>query len=244
MKSVITIFLCIVSISLTAQDRPPTKKAHWEKMKNYKPIMVKTAGVSFQEFENLNSRIGGFSQYKQMKKHMYTLSLGSMHVIKNFIHTASISVGSSLSGDPDEKSSAVRFLAGGLDFGYDVIPAARVMLYPTVGIGAEKYHAVFYKDVNAVTFNNVANSSAAQNDIRSVKFVNNFMTYRLGLGLGFKSPDGGHSIGLQGMYIGSFKDDKAWRSGESQLLSGAPVDDLERIAVSLVITGSMMGKGK
>ncbi len=244
MKSVIAIFLCIMSLSLTAQDKPAAKKAPWDKMKNYKPIMVKTAGVSFQDFEGINSRIAGFPQYKKLQGHMYTLSLGSMHVIKNFIHTASISVGSSLSGDPDERSSAVRFLAGGLDFGYDVIPAARVMLYPTVGIGAEKYHAVFYKNVNAVTFNNVANSSTTQNEIRSVKFINNFVTYRFGLGLGFKSPDGNHSIGLQGMYIGSFKDDKAWRSAENQSLSGAPIDDLERISVSLVITGSMMGWGK
>ncbi|MEO6539420.1 MAG: hypothetical protein ABIN74_00460, partial [Ferruginibacter sp.] len=68
-------------------------------------------------------------------------------------------------------------------------------------------------------------------------------TYRLGMGIGFKSPDGNHGIGVQAGYTGSFKD-QAWKSAENQTLNGAPVDDLKRFSVSLVFTGNMMGMGK
>lgn len=241
MKSVIVTLLCAMSLSLTAQEK---SSKHWGKMKDYMPVMTKSAGVSFQKFDGLNSRIAGFPQYKQLKNHLWTVSLGSMHNIKNFVSQMNVTAGSSLTGDANERSSTVRVLGGSFDLGYDVIPAARVMLYPMAGIGLETYHAIFYKDVNAVDFDDVANSPALQNSIRSVKFTNCYTTYRLGLGLGFKSPDGNHSIGLQGMYSGSFKDNKAWKSAENQSLNGAPVDDLERISVSLVITGSMMGMGR
>ncbi len=243
MKSIILMVCCVVTLSATAQEKP-AKANPWGKMKNYKPIMTKSIGVSFQDFNGLNSRIAGFPQYEQLKGHMYTISLGSMHNMKNFITQFNINGGSSLSGDPDEKSSAIRMMGLSFDLGYDVIPTERVMVYPMVGLGVEKYSALFYKDVNSVNFNDVINFPTTQNNIRSLKFKNTFMNYRLGLGIGFKAPDGNHSIGLQGMYIGSFKDNKAWRSAEEQSLTGAPIDDLQRISVSLVITGSMMGMHK
>ena len=99
----------------------------------------------------------------------------------------------------------MRFLSGGFDLGYDVIPAERVMLYPLVGIGAETYRAIFYKDVNAVNFNDVANSPTVQNNIRSLKLTNTFFTYRLGMGVAFKAPKSNHTIGLQGGYTAGFK---------------------------------------
>lgn len=231
---------CLFSLSLSAQD---SKKKNQESMKQYMPVITKTIGVSFQDFDGLNNRIAGFPQYKTLRGHMWTVGLGSMHNIKNFISQMNVSAGSSLTGHPDERSSAIRFFGGSLDLGYDVIPSSRIMLYPMAGIGLEKYHAIFYKDVNAIDFDDVANSPTLQNSIRSVKFTNYFTTYRFGLGVGLKSPNGNHSIGLQGTYSGSFKD-KAWKSAESQSLSGAPVDDLKRVSVSLVITGSMMGMHK
>lgn len=245
MKIVIAIAACVASLSATAQEKmyKTDKKSKWENMKQYMPVMTKSIGVSFQEFDGLNARMTGFPQYKALRGHTWNIGIGSMHNIKGFISQLNVSAGSSLTGDPDERSSTVRTLGGSLDLGYDVIPGP-FMLYPMAGIGTESYHAIFYKDVNAVDFDDVANSPSVQNSIRSVKFTNRFTTYRFGLGLGFKSPDGGHSIGVQGFYAGSFKDNKPWRSSENQSLSGAPVDDLERISVSLVITGSMMGMWK
>ncbi len=238
MKIITLILLCTISLSAVAQEKT-NKNSKWEKMKDYMPLMTRGAGVSFQQFKGLNNRIAGFPQYAALHNQMWTLSLGSMHVIKNFISQLSVTGGSSLTGHPDEKSSTMRFLSGGFDMGYDVIPADRVMLYPLVGIGAENYHAIFYKDVNAVTFNDVANSPTVQNNIRSVKFINTFFTYRLGLGMAFKEPKGNHTIGLQAGYTAGFKD-KSWKSRENQTLAGAPTDGLKRFAVSLVITGDMM----
>lgn len=240
MKSVIAMVLCTISLSLSAQNT--TKSNPW--MKNTKMYMTKTAGVSFQEFDGLNNRISGFPQYKTLKGHMFTVSLGSMNVMKNFITQMNVTAGSSLTGNPDERSSAIRTLAGSFDLGYDLIPSSRIMLYPTAGIGLEKYHAVFYKDVNAVDFDDVANSPSLQNSIRSVKFTNYFTTYRFGLGLAFASPDGNHSVGLQGTYSGSFKTNKPWKSAENQSLNGAPTDELNRISVGVVFTGNMMGWGR
>jgi len=244
MKTILLIAVTIFTLSANAQEKnyKTDKKANWEKMKQYMPVMVKTGGVSFQEFDGLNARIAGFPQYKPVRGHTWNVGLGSMHNIKGFISQLNVTAGSSLTGDPDERSSTVRSLGGSLDLGYDVIPGA-FMLYPMAGIGTQSYHAIFYKDVNAVDFDDVANSPTLQNSIRSVKFTNRFTTYRFGLGLGFKSPTG-HSIGVQGHYEGSFKTNKPWRSSENQSLNGAPVDELNRISVGLVITGSMMGMMK
>ncbi|MEP7163118.1 MAG: hypothetical protein ABI741_00410 [Ferruginibacter sp.] len=231
MKSIIVILLSTISLSLIAQEKSKDHK------NDYMPIMTRGIGASFQKFDGLNNRLAGFPQYETLKNHMWTLSLGSMHVRKNFISQLTVTGGSSLSGDRDKKSSALRFLSGGLDFGYDVIPAEKVMLYPLIGIGAETYHAIFYKDNSAVAFNDVLLFPDVQNSIRSVKFMNTFITYRLGLGIALKSPKHSGTIGIQAGYTGSFKD-KAWKSSENQTLNAAPVDDLSRFSVSLVFGGS------
>ncbi|HMI78684.1 MAG TPA: hypothetical protein VK484_07815 [Ferruginibacter sp.] len=232
MKTIILILLCSISVSLSAQD----KKAWNDKMHKYAPMMMRGIGVTFQEFEGLNSRIAEFPEYKQTRNHMWTISAGSMHVMKNFISQLSVTGGSSLTGDPDERSSTMRTLSGGFDLGYDLIPADMIMLYPMVGIGGECYTAVFYKDVNAVDFDDVACSPGVQNSIRSVKFKNSFVTYRFGLGLAFKSLKHPGTIGIQGGYTGAFKE-RTWRSAENQFLNGAPSDDINRWSVSLVLTG-------
>ncbi len=228
MKKIFVILLSGISFGSFAQKKDNM---------NFTPMMTKGIGVSFQKFDGLNSRLAAFPQYETLKDHMWTLSLGTMHVKKNFISGLTVAGGSSLSGDRDRKSSALRFLSGGIDLGYDVIPSDKVMLYPLVGIGAETYHAIFYKDNSAVDFNDVLLSPAVQNNIRSVKFVNNFITYRLGLGFALKSPKHPGTIGIQAGYTGSFKDDKAWKSSENQDLSNAPVDKLSRFHVSLVFGG-------
>ncbi len=242
MKTRILFFaLSIFSLSAMAQEKTD-KKAKWAKMKSSMPIMMNGIGVSFQNFDALNNRIAGFPQYKGLNNRVWTLTAGSMHVEKNFISQMSLTGGSSLTGNPNEKSSTLRTIGGGIDLGYDVIPSKMIMLYPLVGIGAETYHAIYYRDVNAVEFDAVANSSTVQNSIRKTKFVNSAFTYRLGLGFSVKSPKDDGSIGFQASYVSGFHDEN-WKSAEYQNLSNAPHDVIKRFSVSLIFSGGkMMGK--
>ena len=231
MKTLTVILLSIISFSAAAQKGMHDKS-------DFMPTMTRGIGVSFVSFDGLNDRIAGFPQYKGLKDHLWTLSAGSMHNKKDFISGFTISAGSSLSGNRNKQSSALRSLNAGFDLGYDVIPSEKIMLYPLVGIGGEFYRAVFYKDNSAVDFNVVANSPTAQNSIRSVKFNNAFFAYRLGLGVALKDPKSKATIGLQAGYVGSFHDE-AWKSSESQTLANAPADNLSRFNISLVVSGGM-----
>lgn len=238
MKNMMLLLLCAVSFGAQAQEGKD-KKGKWHHMKGDAPIMARGLGVSFQKFDALNSRIAGFTQYKGLPDHMWTISGGSMHTDKQFISQFTIGAGSSLTAKPDKKSSAMRYAGVGMDFGYDLVRSEKIMFYPLVGIGAETYSAKFYKDVSAVDFDVAATSSTVQNSNRSVNFNNSFLTYRLGLGLGFKSPKHPGSIGIQAGYTGSFKD-RNWKTSENQTLANAPKDGLSRFAVSLVFTGGCM----
>ncbi len=234
MKRIILFTLLAASVSVTSAQT----KSEKDKEK-FVPMITRGLGMSFQKFDGLNNRIALFPQYKTLNNRMYTISLGTMHVMNNFVSQFTLTAGSSMSGDRDERSSALRFISPSLDFGYDVIPADKIMLYPLVGIGGEFYQALFYKDNSSVSFNDVLGSPAVQNNIRSVKFTNSFVTYRLGLGFAVKSPKGYGTIGLQGMYEGGFKE-KAWRSSENQALANSPTDKLSRFSISLILTGSRM----
>ena len=236
MKSVILVSLIVASLSLSAQDT--LQKMHRMDKKNFSAWISRGLGVSFQQFDNLNSRIAGLPQYEALKNPMWTISLGSMHVMKNVVSQITATAGSTMSGHRDKKSSTLRYLGGGFDLGYDVVPAEKIMLYPMVGLGVETYQAIFFKDVSGVDFDDVLESPSVQNNIRSVRFNNTFATYRLGLGFALKSPKGYGTVGLQAGYIGGFSS-KSWKSNENQTLSGAPVDKLSRFNVSLVLTGGM-----
>lgn len=238
MKTMMLIALSTFSLSAMAQEKND-KKAKWEKMSSAMPVMTHGIGMSFQNFDGLNHRIAGFPQYKGLNNRIYTLTAGSMHVMNNFVSQFSITGGSSLTGNPDEKSSTLRTVGGGFNLGYDVIPSESVMLYPLVGLGAETFHAIYYRDVSAVEFDAVANSSTVQNSIRKTKFVNSAFTYRLGLGLSFKSPKDHGSIGIQAGYVSGFHDEK-WKSAEYQNLSNAPHDIIKRFQVSLIFSGGKM----
>ena len=238
MKTIMLIALSIFSLSAMAQEKKD-KKAKWDKMKSYKPIMTRGIGVSFQNFDDLNHRIAGYPQFDGLKNRIWTLSAGSMHVMNNFVTQSTITAGSSLTGNPNEQSSTLRTLGGGIDFGYDVVPSKTIMLYPMVGLGAETYHAIFFKDVNAVNFDVVANSPTAQNNIRKTKFVNSAFTYRLGMGFSVKSPKDDGTIGIQAGYVSGFHDER-WKSAEYQNLNNAPHDIIKRFSVSLIFTGGKM----
>lgn len=239
MKTIMLIAFSVFSLSTMAQSKTDTK-AKWLKMKSMMPVMTHGIGVSFQNFDDLNHRMAGFPQYKGLNNRMWTLTAGSMKVMDNFVTQMSITGGSSLTGNPSEKSSTLRTIGGGIDFGYDVIPSKTVMLYPLVGIGAETFHAIYFRDVNAVEFDAVANSTTVQNSIRKTKFVNSAFTYRLGLGMSVKSPKDEHgTIGLQVGYVSGFHDEK-WKSAEYQNLSNAPHDVVKRFSVSLIFSGGKM----
>jgi hypothetical protein len=238
MKTIMLIALSVFSLSAMAQEKT-NKKASWEKTKSMKSIMTNGIGVSFQNFDNLNRRIANFPQYKGLNNRIWTITAGSMQVQNNFVSQMTVTGGSSLTGNPNKKSSTLRTLGGGIDLGYDVIPSKTIMLYPLVGIGGETFHAIYYRDVNAVDFDAVANSSTVQNSIRKTKFVNSAFTYRLGLGFSVKSPKDNGTIGLQAGYVSGFHDEK-WKSAEYQNLSNAPHDIIKRFSVSLIFTGGKM----
>lgn len=209
---------------------------------HFTPLMVKSLGVTFQNFDGLNTRIlSGFPQYNALRDHIWTLSLGSMNVMQNFISAANITAGSSLGGHRDKKSSELRILAGDIDLGYDVLPSESIMLFPMVGVGAETYHAIFRTDNSAVDFNDVLDDDAVQNSIRSVRFTNTFVTYRAGLGVAFKSARHPGFIGIKGGYVGSFKHNKPWKSSEYQDLANSPTDKVSRFHVSLIFGAGAMG---
>lgn len=238
MKSIMFIALSIFSLSAMAQEKTD-RKAKWDKMKSNKPIMTRGVGVSFQNFDDLNHRIAGFPQFEGLNNRIWTLSAGSMHVMDNFVSQMTITAGSSLTGNPKERSSALRTIGGGIDIGYDFIPSKTVMVYPLVGLGAETYHAIFYRDVNAVAFDAVANSTTVQNSIRKTKFVNSAFTYRLGMGFSVKSPKDDGTIGVQLGYVSGFHDER-WKSAEYQNLSNAPHDVIKRFSISLIFSGGKM----
>lgn len=200
------------------------------------PSITRSIGGSFQQFDGLNSRVANLPQYEQLKDYAATLGLGWFKEKNQLISNMGISIGSTMSGHRDEKSSTIRFIGFNADIGYDVLKNEKITLYPLVGLGFQKYQAKFYKDNSQVDFDDVLESPAVQNSIQSVKFNNSFFVYRAGLGVAFKSPKyPSNSIGLQAGYTGSFRKNE-WRSNEDQTLNNAPSDRIGQIFVSLVLT--------
>lgn len=224
MKMMIFSYLLTMSVISVAQDA---------KKSSYMPKMMHGIGITFQEFDGLNSRIAGFPQYKELKEHMATLQLGWLKEHNRLISGFSFTAGTSRAGNRETKNSILRFYGFSADLGYNVLNSRRIMLYPLAGLGYEKYQAKFHKDNSSVDFNNVLQSTTEQSGIRPVDFKNSFLTYRLGAGFALKSARRpSHSIGLQAGYISSFKDHE-WRSTEDQQLKDAPEDGLQRIFVTL-----------
>lgn len=224
---IISFFLLGIALSAAAQHDGKSKEM---------PFITRSVGVSFQKFDGLNSRVANFPQFETLRDYTATIGLGWLKERKRVISAGGLNLGSSMSGDRDKKSSAIRYFGLNADIGYDVLKSDKVMLYPLVGLGYQGYQAIFYKDNSAVLFNDVLQSPSVQNNIRSVRFNNSFLLYRLGFGVSFKStkhPE--NSIGLQAGYSGSFKK-RMWRSNENQLLGNAPEDKLSQFHVGIVLT--------
>ncbi len=218
------------ALSLTSNAQQDSKKSFTT------PMLMRGIGVSFQKFDGLNSRLANRPEYKQLRDYAGTLDMGWLTVKDRFVHIMDLTLGSSMSGDREKKSSTIRYAGAGLDFGYDLIKKDKIMLYPMIGIGAQGYQARFFKDNSAVPFGDVLTSPTVQNSIRPVAFTNFFVTYRLGVGFAVKSakhPD--CSMGIKLGYAGSFKD-KAWKSSDNQTLAGAPTDGLSQFNASLIFT--------
>jgi hypothetical protein len=230
MKKLILPVLLFISLSTLAQsDTEVSNEAPINQ------IFTHGIGFSYQEFNGLNGRIANFSQYKKLRNHTGTLQLGWLKERKGLISGLGFGVGSSMSGDRDKKSSTIRFFGFSADIGYNFSKNQRVMIYPLVGLGVERFQARFFKDNSAVPFDDVLSDVAEQASIRPVDFTNTFFNYRAGFGLILRSgKNPNHSIGLQAGYTGSFKD-KAWRTQNDQVLANSPEDKLSRFYATLSI---------
>lgn len=239
MKCIFSLLLLAMTSGVFAQEYNKHDKGD-DKDGKYMPMVTHVIGGSFQKFDGLNGRVANLPQYKQLRDYTATLGLGWLKERNQFISGGGITVGSSMSGDRDKRSSTIRYLGLNADIGYDLLKSDRVMLYPMAGIGYQKYQAIFYRDNSAVDFDDILESPSAQNNIRSVRFNNSFVVYRLGVGFSVRSPKyPSSSIGIQAAYTGSFKKN-SWKSNENQTLGNAPQDRINQFVVGLVFTSKPM----
>ena len=212
--------------------------------KEVKRMFFHSHGISFQKFENLNKRIAAYPQFELAKNSTGTLQFGIVAERDRLITSYSINAGSSLSGDRKKKSTNTSFFGLSADAGYKLLKSASVSLYPFAGLGYEGYKVKLNKDVSAVPFDSVLNSTNFQQRAENIVFNNSFMLYRLGVGMVITSKKHvRNSIGLQVDYSGSFKT-KEWRINRSQTLFNSPKDNLSKIAVSILIRYQLSKEGK
>ena len=233
MKIVLSILMLSICVCSLAQNE---KK--WENI----PQGTVGFGVSFQKFDDLNSRIANNSKYESLKDYTGTLQLGWLKERNRVISDFGVFVGSSLSGDSHKKSSVIRYIGLGANIGYDLLESERYLLYPLAGVGYQWYQAKMYTDNSSVPFDEILESPESQNAVRSVGFKNSFFTYNVGFGFAIKSAKS-HcgSIGLKATYTGSFQD-RTWKSNENQELGNAPKDGLSQFNVGLVFAMAPMKK--
>ena len=223
------ILLSILLLSICVGSFAQTEKK-WENI----PQGTISAGVSFQKFDALNSRLASFSKYEELRDHTGTLQLGWLKERNRIVSDFALMGGSSLSGDSHKKSSVLRYLGLGANIGYDLLESERYLLYPLAGIGYQWYQAKLYTDNSKVPFDDILGSPESQNDIRSVAFKNSFFTYNVGVGFAVKSSKKScGSIGLKATYTGSFQD-RAWKGNENQELANSPKDGLSQFNVGVL----------
>lgn len=238
MKMPITILLLIIVNSVTAQEKPMHKKHDWKNMEKYLPSFTRSLGGSFQQFNALNGRVKNLPQYKSLKGYTATLGLGMMREMNRVVSDMNINIGSSLSAHRDRKSSTIHYIGFNANVGYDVLDEKRITLYPFVGLGYQVYQAVFYRDNTGVNFDDVLRLPLVQESISPIKFKNDFLVYRAGVGVLLKSERyPSNAIGLQAGYTGSFRKN-AWRSNEGQELNNAPRDGISQFYFSLILSSA------
>lgn len=235
MKMTTFFLLLAFAYSASAQKEPYHHKFDKETMMNYLPWATRSLGGSFQKFDGLNSRVANLPQYKQLRGYTGTLGLGMMKERNRVISDAGVTIGSSMSGRREEKSSTIRYISFNAGIGYDLLKSEKISLYPLAGIGVQLYQAIFFKDNRGQDFNNVLTFPSVQNNTLPVKFKNDFLVYRAGAGVSFRSPKcPSGSIGLQAGYTGSFRKND-WKSNEKQALGNSPEDRISQFYVSLML---------
>ncbi len=239
MKIATCLLFLTAAVSSFAQEKDHDKKPEEHRMIGHRmmqklPYMTRLLGGSFQSFDGLNARVANVPQYKQLNNFSPTIGLGWLNDYKNVVTNASLVLGSTMSGHRNEKSSTVRYIGVNADIGYDVVKSDLIMLYPMVGLGLQKYQALFYRDNTSVNFNDVLASPAIENSISSVRFKNSYTVYRFGLGFSVKTPKYPAAIGIQAGYTGSFKKNQ-WHTNEDQALGNAPEDRISQFYVSLLL---------
>jgi len=238
MKMFITSLMLLAAYFAAAQDKPLHRNHNWKDMEKYLPSVTRSLGGSFQQFDNLNGRVANLPQYESLKGYMATLGLGMMREMNRVVSDMSVNIGSSLSAHRDRKSSTVHYIGFNANIGYDVLNKKMVTLYPLVGLGYQVYQAVFYRDNTGVNFDDVLGSPVTQQSISPVKFRNDFLVYRAGIGVQLKSARyPSNAVGLQAGYTGSFRKN-AWRSKDGQTLNNAPRDGISQLYVSLILSSA------
>jgi hypothetical protein len=206
---------------------------------------TRTIGYSSIDFDNLNDRLKSMPAYESLPAGMGILGLASTHKIGHFVSQGGLSVGYGRNRDDDKKrSTAVGMLGVNMDLGYNFFkPTSRVEIFPTAGLGFEGYKAWLKKDVSAVNFNDVLTIPTVQNNTESITLTNCFLTYRFGMNVGFSSPNKMFTIGLQGGYTASFKDNE-WKINNDQVLQNAPSDKMSRFYGNLYMSKRINWKNK
>ena len=194
-----------------------------------KRYFTHTHGISYQKFDNINNRIKMFPQYEQLKNTTGTLQFGLITERNKTIFNYLVTVGSSLSGDNEKRSTATRFTGFAFDLGYYIYKRKRFSVYPMAGLGLENFTLVLNRDNSAVPFDSLLNSTTTRQNVEPLKLANRFITYRLGAGANANSKKyPRNSFGVQVGYIGSFTD-KDWRINSTQIIAKSPKDNLSKL---------------
>ena len=201
-------------------------------------------GASGQNFSNLSSRIAARPEYQGIRKTAAGFNLGWFAETDKMIVDFSLGFGSSFSGNTDTRSTNLINFNSSIKVGYNLSKSSAIRVYPFVGLGVETFRATFNKDVSAIPFDSVLQSTAWQQKTAPLGFTNTFIVYKAGLSVDFVSKKNSRfSTGLRAGYTGSFGN-RAWRINEDQLLSNAPKDKLSSWFVSIQFTRKVRKHGR
>ena len=227
---------CIIFFTLSSHAQNNRKKV-------VKRMLFHSHGISFQKFENLNTRIAVYPQFEKGKNSTGTLEFGTFAERKRWITGFSINAGNSLSGNREKKSTANSFFGLSADVGYNLLKGSRFSLYPYAGLGYETYKVKYNRDVSSIPFDSVLQSNTFQQRTENLIFNNSFLVYRLGMGVVITSKKHTqNSVGLQIGYTSSFKSNE-WKINKSQTLFKSPVDKLSKVSASVLIRYELRRKG-
>lgn len=213
---------------------PFVTKAQTKEKPQVKRYFMHSHGISYQKFDMMNNRIKMYPQYEQIKNTTGTLQFGIITEKNKTIFNYLVSLGTSLSGDKEKRSTATRFTGLAFDLGYYLYKGEQFSFYPLVGLGFENFTLILNRDNSAIPFDSVVNSSSTRQVVEPLKLANRFITYRLGMGSNITSKSHPrNSFGLQAGYVGSFKKDD-WRINTTQIISNSPKDKLSKVIVQLL----------